>query len=303
MAESLLQGSLLGPNDLVDKMGLPDLVWLDLEDVLPDWDALVERQPVLVGQQTHSLGLGLRCTSTSGRDKSLALRASSCTTSAVRIGRLRRGPLLSCGLLIRRVLSCSPAGLRLLRKALRLLIGEGVATSLRLQLTVGGCLIVVFQWHSPLAFSCCTMCYASFEATIWLASQGPAAALIVAILLRVNATSHHVAALVLVLLVAVAHALTTSALVVRRLILREVIVARPLIVATLGWRSAAVASLALSTAEVLLLGLALVTTMVVVSIVALCVTIVGVALSEHCLLVVLACLLQVCFSLSLWFGL
>ena len=293
MAQSLLQGSLLGPDDLVDKMGLPDLVWLDLEDVLPDRDALVERQPVLVGQQTHSLGLGLRCTSTSGRDKSLALRASSCTTSAVRIGRLRRGPLLSC----------SPAGLRLLRKALRHLIGEGVAASLWLQLTIGGCLIVVFQWHSPLAFSCRTMRSASFEATIWLASQGPAAAVIVAILLRVDATSHHVAALVLVLLVAVAHALATSALVVRWLILREVIVARPLIVATLGWRSAAVASLALSTAEVLLLGLALVTTMVVASIVALCIAVVGVALSEHCLLVVLACLLQVCFSLSLWFGL
>ena len=73
MPKSLLQGSLLGPDDLVDKVRLPDLVWLDLEDVLPDRHALVQRQPVLVGQQAHSLGLALRGTSTSGWDESLAL--------------------------------------------------------------------------------------------------------------------------------------------------------------------------------------------------------------------------------------
>ena len=42
MTEDFLKGSLLGANDLVDEMGLPDLIWLYLERVLPDWNALAE---------------------------------------------------------------------------------------------------------------------------------------------------------------------------------------------------------------------------------------------------------------------
>lgn len=42
MPQDFLKGSLLGANDLVDEMGLPDLIWLYLERVLPDWNALAE---------------------------------------------------------------------------------------------------------------------------------------------------------------------------------------------------------------------------------------------------------------------
>lgn len=214
--------------------------------------------------------------------------------------------MLSRRLLICRVLSCSSARLRPLRKPLRFLLRKGVAASLRLQLAVRGRLVVVFQWHSPLTLSCCAMGSPTFEAAIGLACLGSAATLIEALLLRVDAASHHIASMMLVLLVAIAHALTTGALVVRWLIFGEVIVARSLVVATLGWRATSVATLALTATIVLLLGLALATTMVVVaSIVALCVAVVRVvALSEHCSLVLVrACLLQVCFLLSLWFGL
>ena len=105
VTKNLLQSRLFRADDLVNEVGFPDLVWFDLQDILPNRYALAQNQLVLIRHQAHCLGLWHRAAlADSHRDDSLALT----TTVCARIRRLRWSPLIRVS---------SPAGLRLFAEA------------------------------------------------------------------------------------------------------------------------------------------------------------------------------------------
>ena len=54
--KSLLKRGLLRPDDVMDTVRLPVLVWLDVKDVLVNTSVLAQSQPVLIREEAH-LGL------------------------------------------------------------------------------------------------------------------------------------------------------------------------------------------------------------------------------------------------------